>query len=256
MAHIPEGVAPPPAADGDRAANPTLSEDFKTVAYWLSLGAAAGGLGGFVAGGIGGRLAMFVLRLTSEASVRGIESDDGFIIGRFDFTSTLNLLFVTAFLGSFFGLFVVLGRPFLPSRWMPAAWAGAGATVGGAVLIHGDGVDFTLIEPHWLAVALFIVIPAAGGALIAWLIERLHPIWWKRRKATAAVSLGAVPAIVFFPVAIVGVVGGAIWLLASRIEGLRGVPQWRPARILALAVFAAVVVLGSIGLIGDVQDVL
>jgi hypothetical protein len=230
--------------------------DLVAVARWVSLGAAAGGLGGLLAGGFGGRLAMFVLRLTSDDSVRGLESDDGFTIGRFDFTSTLSLLFVTMFLGSLFGLFVVLGRPFLPSRWMPGAWAVAGATVGGAVLIHGDGIDFTLLEPHWLAVALFIIIPAAGAALIAWLIGRLHPIWWARRKTTAIVSLAALPAIVFFPVAIVAVLGGAVWLLASRIEQLRGIPRLRPARILAMVVFAAVVILGGIGLAGDMQDVL
>ncbi|MBI5948859.1 MAG: hypothetical protein HY875_12040 [Chloroflexi bacterium] len=234
----------------------SLGADAGAVAYWVSLGVTAGGMGGLVAGGLGGRLAMFILRLTSDDSVRGLKSDDGFIIGRFDVTATLSLLFVTMVLGSLFGLFVVLGRQFLPSRGMPAAWAAAGAAVGGAVLIHGDGVDFTLIEPHWLAVALFILIPSAGGALIAWLTERLDTFWWKRRRATAVTSLAAVPAVIFFPVAVLAVAGGALWLLGGRIEGLRALPEWRVARVAAGVVFAGVVAVGGVALLGDLRDVL
>ncbi|MEO6398913.1 MAG: hypothetical protein ABIP13_10640 [Tepidiformaceae bacterium] len=235
---------------------PSVREDVGTIAYWVSIGAAAGGLGGLVVGGIGGRLAMFVLRLTSNDSVRGLESDDGFTIGRFDLLSTMSLLFVTMFLGVLFGLFVVLGRPFLPKRWMPAAWGLAGATVGGAALIHKDGVDFTLVGPASLAVALFIAIPCAGAALIAWLVGQLPRYWWKRRKATAVTSLALVPGIVFFPVAIVALLGSALWLLGGRIEQLRSLPEWRPARVAAIVVFAGVIILGGLTLAGDVEDVL
>ncbi|MGI8925612.1 MAG: hypothetical protein ACR2HN_03060 [Tepidiformaceae bacterium] len=235
---------------------PGFREDARAVAYWVSLGATAGGLGGLLAGGFGGRLAMFVLRLTSDDSVRGIESDDGFIIGRFDLTSTLNLLFTTMFLGSLFALFVVLGRQFLPSRWMTADWAAAGATLGGASLINGDGVDFTLLEPHWLAVAMFIVIPGAGAALIAWLVERIHLFWWKRRKATAIAALAAVPAVIAFPITIIVMLGSAIWLLGGRVERLRGLPRWQPARIAALVVFAGLIGVGAFALSDKMRDVL
>lgn len=36
---------------------------------------------GLLIGGVGGRLAMFLLRLTSSESLHGVETDDGFIIG-------------------------------------------------------------------------------------------------------------------------------------------------------------------------------
>lgn len=42
--------------------------------------------------GVGSRLAMFALRLTSPEHVRGITSDDGFVIGRFTLSGTYNLL--------------------------------------------------------------------------------------------------------------------------------------------------------------------
>ena len=118
-----------------------------TLAYWISLGAAASGLGGALVGGIGGRLAMFLLRLTSDASVRGIESDDGFIIGRFDLASTAQLLLVTIILGVILGLIVVAGRLFFPKGGMPFAWAAAGGLAGGPLFISEDGVDFTLLGP-------------------------------------------------------------------------------------------------------------
>ena len=58
------------------------AEDFAFVWRWLLLGMATGGWAGFLVGGVGGRIAMFVLRLTSTDSVRGTQSDDGFTIGQ------------------------------------------------------------------------------------------------------------------------------------------------------------------------------
>ena len=54
---------------------------------------------GFLVGGVGGRLAMFILRLTSDDSVRGIESDDGFTIGQISAQSFF-LIAATTLLGT------------------------------------------------------------------------------------------------------------------------------------------------------------
>src|SRR5215211_3488725 len=71
---------------------------------------ATGAVLGLLVGGIGGRLAMSLLVLTSERSVRGLESDDGFIIGQFTL-ATLNLLVTATFFGVI-GAFVYLAvRP-------------------------------------------------------------------------------------------------------------------------------------------------
>src|SRR3546814_4763941 len=100
---------------------------------------------------------MRVLFLTSDASVKGVESDDGFLIGQFTF-DTVNLL-VTGSLFGLVGSFAYLGvRPWLlgPS-WFRAISCGvaAGAMLGAAV-INPSGVDFTELSPVPLAVALFI----------------------------------------------------------------------------------------------------
>jgi hypothetical protein len=226
------------------------------VAYWISLGAAAGGLGGLLVGGFGGRLAMFVLRLTSDDRVRGIESDDGFIIGRFDLTSTLSLLFVTAIMGAVVGLIVVAGRPFFPGRGMPLAWGLAGAITGGAILIQKDGVDFTALEPQLLAVALFIAIPAAGAGLIAWLTEAYPGFWWRNRKLTVVAGVTTLPLIPVFPILIAAALVGIVWLAGMQTPQTRGLPAWKPARAAAAVVFAVVVLLGLNDLVNDTRAIL
>lgn len=54
---------------------------------------------GVVVVGVGSRLAMLVLRLTSPDRVHGLTSDDGFVIGRFTFGGTYNLLLLGAAIG-------------------------------------------------------------------------------------------------------------------------------------------------------------
>ena len=55
----------------------------------LSVAMAAGLACGAVVGGVGGRLAMFLLRLTSDAALRGIKTDDDFVIGRFSYGAAI-----------------------------------------------------------------------------------------------------------------------------------------------------------------------
>ena len=64
----------------------------------LASGVSSGFITGLLIGGVGGRLAMFLLRLTSDPALRGRQTDDGFTIGVFS-TETLFLLGVTAGLG-------------------------------------------------------------------------------------------------------------------------------------------------------------
>lgn len=88
-------------------------EDLAFVWRWLLLGGAAGGWAGLLVGGVGGRIAMFVLRLTSSASVRGIQSDDDFTIGQIS-GATAFLLAITTVLGMVVGIVLVSVRSQLP----------------------------------------------------------------------------------------------------------------------------------------------
>jgi hypothetical protein len=199
---------------------------------------------------------MMLLRFTTESPIKGIESDDGFLMGRFDASSTLSLLAVCTVLGSLGGLIVVVGRPFFPRRYTFIGWPLAAAAIVGSIIIRSDGVDFTLLEPKLLAILMFIAIPAAGALLITWLIEQWEPWWSRNWKRTVVAALPGLPALIFFPLGIMVAVVALGWFVALRIEGMRQLPRFQPIRVLALAVFGLLTGLGLLALGNDVRDIL
>jgi hypothetical protein len=141
-------------------------------ARWLAAGVLGGFATGALIGGIGGRNAMFVLRLTSSPTLSGVETDDGFTIGVVS-GATAFLVLLTAFAGVLGGIIYLGVRGWLPERWRPWITGVAMGIVGGAVVIRPDGLDFTLLEPLPLAVVMFIVIPAVYGVALSFMVERL-----------------------------------------------------------------------------------
>jgi len=155
----------PPATRGSWFESALLSAGFGSI---------AGMLAGVLWGGVGGRVAMRILFLTSDEHVRGLTSDDGFEIGIIS-GATVFLLLFTGFLGAAAG-FVYGGVRMVTAgpRWARALGVGvAVAASGGAGIVHVDGVDFRLIEPLWLAVGLFVVIPGLWGVSVVLLTEWL-----------------------------------------------------------------------------------
>ncbi|MGH2730250.1 MAG: hypothetical protein ACRDJI_06515 [Actinomycetota bacterium] len=126
---------------------------------------------GAVIGGIGGRLAMLVLRLTSDSSLHGLKTDDEFVVGKFSGETFFLVLFTTA-LGVLGGLFYLGARGWIPERHRALVMGLLAAAVGGSVVIRPDGIDFTLLEPLWLAVVMFIALPALYGVAMSMLVER------------------------------------------------------------------------------------
>jgi hypothetical protein len=223
---------------------------------WLA--GAAGGFAGFLVGGIGGRLAMFVLRLTSDDRlIRGVESDDGFTIGEFSLQTGFLLLITTA-AGSFAAVIYMAVRPALPTRWRRAMWATLCGAVGGAVIVHSDGVDFNLLEPTSLAIAMFIAIPAVGGWLMAYFIDRWQPWWARDRRRTAIASVAVVP--IFL--AGVGIVPGAVIVAAalaailSQVGLLRTAARHVAIRAAVCLGLAALTAFALVDLTGDVRTLL
>ncbi len=68
---------------------------------------------GILAIGLGSRLAMFLLRLTSPDSVVGVTSDDGFTIGQFTLSGTYNLVTIGAAVGFIGAVAYVAVAPWL-----------------------------------------------------------------------------------------------------------------------------------------------
>lgn len=150
--------------------------DDAVSAFVLSglISAVTGAVAGLLWGGIGGRIAMRVVFLTSSERVRGVTSDDGFEIG----TISLATIFLLAFagvLGAIAGGVVGLLRMVTagPTWAVAVGVATATATFGGAVLVHSDGIDFRLLDPLWLTVGLFVLIPGVWGASVILATDRL-----------------------------------------------------------------------------------
>ncbi len=122
----------------DAPSQTTWQQDLLASARRVSAGVVGGLATGALIGGIGGRLAMFVLRVTSDPSLHGLKTDDGFTIGRFS-GETLFLVLVTAALGVLGGLLYLAVRPWLPERWRAALVGVFGGIVGGALFISPGG---------------------------------------------------------------------------------------------------------------------
>ena len=136
---------------------------------------AVGLVTGWVSVGVLGRVAMFAIA-RANAAAAGLTSDDGFEIGTFTLDGSLNLLVVG---GTFFGVLSAVSYLLLRSLMVGPGWfrllsvsVGAG-TVVGAMLVHTEGVDFTALQPVWLTVGLFVLLPIVHVAVLSFTAERL-----------------------------------------------------------------------------------
>jgi hypothetical protein len=212
-----------------RAGASALTTEVHALERWR-VTVLAGGVLGFLIGGVGGRLAMLLLRITSPDSVRGIESDDGFTIGQFSF-DTFFLLAVASGAGVVGALLYRLLAPALAGspQVRRLVVAAAAAVIGGGLLINPGGVDFTLLEPIWLAVILFIAIPGLFGLAIVPLVQRWSaPDAWVNRGRVRPWVL-PVPILVassfLLPFVLVGAAMMVAWAALDRIREVHNFRQ-------------------------------
>ena len=226
------------------------------MAWRVLAGTAAGAIVGLVIGGIGGRLAMLLLRLTTPGSIAGLVSDDGFEMGVVS-GSTAFLLFTTTALGAIDGALYSGLRGAIPPRLRLPLWTALGALVGGGAIVHADGVDFNLLEPAALAVALFVAIPAAGAAAIVLLAERWSRTTpWQSRRLTVGLLVAVAAAPFAIPsrsqsAPIMLVVSAALEHAGTSAERVR-----RAAGVLVPVALVAVAVLATVDLAGDIGSIL
>jgi hypothetical protein len=225
----------------------------------VSIGVSTGTVAGLLIGGVGGRLAMFVLRLTSSPSLHGVETDDGFTIGQFSL-ATLFLLLVTAAIGVLAGLVYLVIRTWLPWRWRPWLFGAFGGLVGGALLIQPDGLDFRLLEPLPLAIAFFIAIPAGCGFAISGHVERRFAQADDVASTSASWIAGLLPLVLLLATGPIGIALVAITVGAGLVA--RSVPMasviWgsRPFVWLGRIALAIVAGFASVALVQDIAEIL
>jgi len=234
---------------GGRVAVPRigLQQTVRVLSATIVIGAATGA----VIGGLGGRLAMRILFLTSDGAVKGLTSDDGFEIGRFTLGDTAGLVLVTSVIGVIAALFFLAAWPFVSrfGRTTVPMMAVLYGVVGGALMVHTDGVDFTVLEPAALAIALFVAICAGFGAVVAHLVGRAAAVdgWPQARRWWL---LGPPLLLLLFPpvlvVAILAAATNQADAVASPDDG-----RWRTVRAGALLVMLALFVAGAVDLARD-----
>ena len=236
----------------------TWQRDLLASARRVSAGVVGGLATGALVGGIGGRFAMFVLRLTSDPSLHGLKTDDGFTIGRFS-GETLFLVLLTAGLGVVGGLLYLGVRAWLPERWRAVLAGVFGGIVGGALVIDPHGIDFTVLEPLPLAIAMFIALPAIYGVAMSLFVERLL-----RSNPGASTSWGWMFGLL--PLVALGAVGplgiGLLLLMFAAWWVHRAAPEaaalWRspPVAWIGRAVLLAVTARSLVSLLADVDLIL
>jgi hypothetical protein len=218
-------------------------------------------VGGILAGvvlvGFGSRAAMFVLRITSPARVQGVTSDDGFVIGQVTLGGTYNLLQIGALVGIVGAVTYRLVAPWLIGpMWFRRATTGlAAAAVAGSGLVHADGVDFTLLQPTWLAIGLFVALPGLFGALIGPALDAAsRPSSWTARGRRR--WLLPLLTVACFPVTLPLLAIVALLLGCSAVGGgLQPVQRLRRSRPYGFAVRGVWLLIAMTGLIALVNDI-
>lgn len=226
------------------------------VGAHLGAGLFAGLACGVVVGGLGGRLAMLVLRLTSDSVVRGQRTDDGFVIGQLS-RATGFLVFLTAVLGAVGGLFYLVIRPCLP-RGRALLMGGLAAVVGGAVIVEPGRGDFATLEPRWLAAGFFVAIPGLYGVAVSLVAERLlarttpaaGSQWWATSLPFATLVLLGPPGIVLGAV----LVGG--WAVGRRLPRALAWAGSARAHRLGRAALVVIAAAAGVDLVGNVNEIL
>ena len=215
---------------------------------------------GVVVAGLGSRLAMLLLRVTSPDAVRGIQSDDDFTIGRFTLAGTYNLLVLGAGIGIIGAAAYQWVRPWLLGPWWfrrVTTALGSGVVVG-SLLLHADGIDFTVLEPTWLAIGLFIALPALFGLVIGPAVDRVgRPGSWTtrgwKRWAMPVVLVALFPPTLF----IVGfsAVVFAAWLLIRQLPAVEWLRISTGYGLVVRALWLIVATLGMIALVNDIAAI-
>ena len=126
-------------------------------------------------------------------------------------------------------------------------------------MVHADGVDFTLLKPTWLAIALFVALPAVFGALIGdvrTFYERSDS-WVNagpRRWLLPIVAVVCFPLTIFFVLLITLALFVLLPVRSSlRLRRLRAIAAFRFA---ARTVWCVIAGAGLASLIGDVDQLI
>ena len=237
------GLAVPPA--------PGEGRDWALVArryLWYVNVAVIAGLGaGLLIAGAGGRLAMRLLAVTAGPEVQGTLTEAEEVVGEITAGGTTGFIIFTAlFMGLPTGALYLLVRRWLPSGRLAGLAFGALLLVTLATRVdplRPANVDFDVVGPGWVSVAVFSALALVHGMVVAglagWAGHHL-PLLGRSPRAVAA-YLPVVALVLFPPVAVVVVLTGAVVVLLSQARPVADL--WRSARLVVAGRVLLVVLL-------------
>ena len=211
--------------------------------------------------GFGSRVAMFILRVTSPGNVHGVKSDDGFIIGQVTLKGTYNLVGLGAVVGIIGAAAYMFVSPWLIGPlWFRRLTTGlAAAVVVGSMLIHADGIDFNLLKPTWLAIALFVALPGLFGTFIGTFVDAVRrPDSWTvrgRRRWTLAVLCVACVPVTLLPLAFAFIVV-LLWHVVIEVGLVRMLRRIPGYALVVRSVWMLIAVAGLLALLSDIDAIM
>ena len=159
-----------------------FSERFRTtvtnLAYTLEIVFVAGSISGFVAGGLGLRLAMRASAIMTPEGQLGMLTAAGALPRTFTVEGTALVLFIGTVEGVVGALFYMGVR-----RWLPEglSWWQNGLAIGvllwltrGAQMIGGDNFEFRVFGPAGVNLAMYSSLFVWYGLLLAYMVKRLE----------------------------------------------------------------------------------
>lgn len=202
---------------------------------------------------------MRVIAATSSAAAQGSTTDAGATVGEVTVGGTGFLILLGALIGVGGGVIYLVARRWLPSSgWRRGLVFGAFLTsLAGPVLIEPEGIDFTILSPVTLAVAMFLAIPLGYGLMFVPLIERVEP----RLISTHSKAAFALMGLTFLPLTL-GFIPGAMVLAVAlvifglrRLTGLEEVWNGRAVEIGGYGLLGALTLFGLSALITDLAHI-
>lgn len=231
--HTAAGQIGPARLDWEAEVKPAA----RTWATVLLVGVVCGVV---VVGGLG-RLVMLMLAVMNPAAT-GVRSDDGFIMGQVTLSGSAQLAGAGAQMGAVAAfIYVALRGLMIGPEWfrLVSISVGPGVVVG-ALLVHPDGVDFTLLEPLWLTIGSFVLLPVVFCAALHLVAERV--LVGGGIRPTPLLGLGLALAVAVFPLTLMLAIG--YWVtrvLLDRVGHSTAIWSW--AIRVALAVVFVIAVL-------------
>ena len=143
----------------------------------LAAAAVAAGIGGGLVGGVGARLAMFVVRVLNP-SHNGEVTHANAEVGRWTLDGTLGLVADALATGALAGIAYLLVRAALPRRswvWRGLAFGGLVLAAFGRVVLEPDYEYVRYVDPA-VSVGLFAALFPLHGVTVAAIADRVAPL--------------------------------------------------------------------------------